>query len=255
VREALSKALLARVSAFAKPKLLSPLLPAMLALFAKIKVLRDTHSEALLARVSALAKAKRLSPIMLASLALLATTTALSAFFLLAALIGWGDPEAATIADWRPPAVSLSASSPSAASAVDTQTLSRPVFAKSRRPSLQPAASTVSNLGSGPQPMLGVEAIVFSSGGPRAYLVSQGAASGDWYVVGQLADGWTVAEIRPSELVLKSGERSATLSLYPETTAPDETEMKSPENILAPPQPEKPAKAAGPPPRGWEGRR
>lgn len=253
MRDMFSKALLARVSAFAKATRLSPLMLAALALLANTKAVRDLHSKALLERVSAFAKSKRLSPLMLASLALLANTTTLSAFFLLRALIGWGDPEAATIADWRPPAAPLAASPPSAASMADTQTLTRPVFAKSRRPSPQPLASGAS-LGTGPQPALGVEAIVFSNGGPRAYLAGQGAGSGDWYVVGQLADGWTVSEIRPSELVLKSGERSAILSLYPETMAPDEAEKKQPGGTLTPPKPEKAAKAVGPL-RGWEGRR
>ena len=253
MRDNFSKALLVRISDFANVKRLSPLMLALLAKFANAKNARDILSAAPLARISAFAKAERLSPLMLASLALLANTTMLSALFLLRALIGWGDPEPAPMADWRPPAVSLKDTPTSAAFAADTQTLTRPVFAKSRRPSAQPAASPVATLGSGPQPALGVEAIVFSKDGPRAYLASQGAGSGDWYIVGQSADGWTISEIRPSELVLKSGERSAILSLYPETTPADEIETKQAGEPLTMPGPEKSPTAAGPLHR--EGRR
>ncbi len=253
MRENFPKALLARISDFANAKRRSPLMLASLAMLANTKAARDMLSAAPLARISAFAKAERLSPLMLALLALLANTTMLSALFLLRVLIGWGDPEPAPIADWRPPAVSLKQPPTSAAFAADTQTLTRPVFAKSRRPSAQPVASAVAASGSGPQPALGVEAIVFSKDGPRAFLASQGGGGGDWYVVGQLADGWTVSEIRPSELVLKSGERSAILSLYPETTPSDENETKQPGEQLAMPGPEKAPKAAGPLHR--EGRR
>ncbi len=254
MRDVFSKARLARDSAFAKAKRLSPLGLTSLSWLANTRAARDILSKGPLARISALAKAKRLSPLMLAVLVLLANTTALSGFFLLQALMGWGDPEAGTIPDWRPPAAPLTAFPPSAAFMADTQTLTRPVFAKSRRPSSKPLASAGASLGAGPQPALGVEAIVFSNGGPRAYLAGQGGGSGDWYVVGQLADGWTVSEIRPSELVLKSGERSAILSLYPETMAPDDGETKQSAVTPAMPKPEKAANAIAPL-RGWEGRR
>lgn len=254
MKDNFSKSLLAPISAFAKAKRLSPLFLASLSLLADTKPVREVLSNAPLARISAFAKAERLSPLMLASLALLVNTTTLSALFLLRALIGWGDPEPSPIADWRPPAVSLKESPTSAAFAADTQTLTRPVFAKSRRPSAQPVASAVATLGSGPQPALGVEAIVFSKDGPRAYLAGQGGGGGDWYVVGQLADGWTVSEIRQSELVLKSGERSAILSLYPETTPADESATEQPGEAAAMPGPAKAPNAAGSL-RGWEGRR
>ena len=244
MKDNFSKALLARVSDFAKAKRLSPLTLASLASLANSEAVRDILSRAPIERISAFAKAERLSPLMLASLVLLANTTTLSALFLLRALIGWGDPEPAPIADWRPPAVSLKAPPTSAAFAADTQTLTRPVFAKSRRPSAQPVASAVANLGSGAQPTLGVEAIVFAKDGPRAYLAGQGGGSGDWYIVGQMADGWTVSEIRQSELVLKSGERSATLSLYPETMPADENEAKQAVETPAMTGPEKAPKAA-----------
>jgi hypothetical protein len=189
----------------------------------------DLLSKVPFQRLSAFAKAKRLSPLMLATLALLANTTVLSALFLLRALLGWGEPAALPTADWRPPAAPLTASAPSAPPAQDVQTLTRPIFAKSRRPTPEKKNETASAAKvAGPPPALALQAIVLANGASRAYLVGRGGASGDWYLVGQVVEEWTISEIRAFELTLKAGERTATLSLYPDTPSPSEAETKPP---------------------------
>ena len=211
MRDLLSKAAFARDLAFARAKRLS--LPML---------------TPLLAHLSAFAKAKRLSPLMLAALCSLSVTTTLSAFFLLCALMGWGDPESLATAEWRPPSAALTASLPASFSATDTQTLTRPIFAKSRRPAAKSAETVTPKNSAGSPPPLTLQAIVLSNGASRAYLAAPGNANGDWYGVGQLVEGWTISEIRASELTVKSDEQTATLSLYPATPTSDEVETKPP---------------------------
>ncbi len=247
----LAPELLARLSAFAKESRLSPLmltaLLAHLSTFAKGERSSPLVSRALLAQLSAFARAKRLSPLMLAALSLLSVTTTLSALFFLRALIGSDESAPSATPDWRPPSASFLNSPASAPPSTDVQTVTRPVFAKSRRPVPKVVAAPAPENRTGPPPALTVQAIVLSNGASRAYLVSQGGANGEWYLVGQLIDGWTISEMRASEVTLKSGERTAILSLYPETPPPGEGEAKGlppsmPSPIAAEPR-------APPPPR------
>ena len=245
----LAPELLARLSAFAKENRLSTLmLPALLAhrsTFAKGDRSSPLVSRALLTQLSAFAKAKRLSPLMLAALSLLSVTTTLSALFFLRALIGLDESAPSATPDWRPPSASFLNSPASAPPPTDVQTVTRPVFAKSRRPVPKVGAAPAPENRTGPPPALTVQAIVLSNGASRAYLVGHGGANGEWYLVGQLVDGWTIAEMRASEVTLKSGERTATLPLYPETPPPGEGEAKGlppsvPSPIAAEPRPAPP---------------
>lgn len=231
MRDLRATALLERLAALTKSRRLSsPLSPEILAgllALASSKRLSSPLSPLLLERVLAFAKAKRLSPLMLATLSLLSVTTTLSALFFLRALIGWDLVAPSAIADWRPPSASFLNPSESKAPPTDTETLSRPVFAKSRRPIPKVAATPAQETPSaGPPPAVTVQALVLSNGEWRAYLVSRGDNKGDWYLPGQLVDGWTISEIHASDLTLKSGERTEILSLYPETPAPAEGEAK-----------------------------
>jgi hypothetical protein len=195
---------------------------------------REAYATALLERLSSFAKAKRLSPLMLATLSLLSVTTTLSALFFLRALIGWNEAAPLEKADWRPPSASFLNPSPSPPPPADNHTLTRPTFAKSRRPTPKVAGTAAPENRAGPPPALSVQAIVLSKGAWRAFLVGQGGADGDWRLVGESVEGWTVAEIRASELTLKNGERTAVLSLYPETPAPDDAAETRPSPPGAP---------------------
>ncbi|ARN82223.1 hypothetical protein [Methylocystis bryophila] len=231
MRDLRATPLLERLSALTKSwRLSSPLSPEILAglsALARSKRLPSPLSPLFLARVSAFAKAKRLSPLMLATLSLLSVTTTLSALFFLRALIGWDLVAPSAIADWRPPSASFLNSSESKAPPTDTETLARPVFAKSRRPIPKAAATPAQETQSaGPPPAVTVQALVLSSGGWRAYLAGRGDNKGDWYQTGQIVDGWTISEIHATDLTLKSGERTEILSLYPETPASAEGEAK-----------------------------
>ncbi len=230
MRDFRATAIIERLSALAKARRPSPsLLPELLArlsALAKEKHFSPLLLTALLARVSAFAKAKRLSPLMLAALSLLSVTSTLSALFFLRALIGWGEAAPLTAPEWRPPSASFLTPLASAPAPTDIQTLTRPIFAKSRRPAPKAVETASPERAAGPPPALTVQAIVLSNGAWRAYLLDHGGANGEWYLVGQLIDGWTISEIRASELTLKSGERTAVLSLYPEPPALSEAETK-----------------------------
>ncbi len=214
MREAFSTTLLERLSALLKSERFS-----------------SPWLQEALARLSAFAKAKRLSPLMLTALSLLCVTTTLSALFFLRALIGWNEAAPAAAADWRPPSASFLNPSPSQPPPADVHTLTRPTFVKSRRPAPKVAGTAAPQHQAGPPPAVTVRAIVLWKGAWRAYLVGQGGAEGDWRLAGEIVEGWTIAEIRATELTLKNGERTAVLSLYPEPPAAGEAEASPPPPI------------------------
>ncbi len=171
-----------------------------------------TPSEGL-ARLAAILKGWRLSPAMFGGLALLGTFAAASTLFAAAVFFASNEIKARSAA-WRP-AASMFAPLPSSAAAKDVQTLTRPPFAKSRRPGSPSANAGRGPADSGgPPPPLQVEAIVRADETPRAYLVRSGE-HGDWYSVGQSIKGRTITEIHASAVRLTSGTRSAKVSLYP----------------------------------------
>jgi hypothetical protein len=101
----------------------------------------------------------------------------------------------------------------------DAQTLSRPIFWKSRRP--RPIAAK-SDRGDGfagiPTAPAGLSlgAIIKSGASARAFVVSGEDPEGRWLALGESVQGWTIAEVGESELKLVNGAQSARLQLYPE---------------------------------------
>jgi hypothetical protein len=164
--------------------------------------------------LAAILKGWRLSPVMFGGLALPGTFAAASALFAAAVFFASNEIEARSAA-WRAPASSMFVPLPSSAAAKDVQTLTRPLFAKSRRPGSPSANAGRGPADSGgPPPPLKVEAIVRANETARAYLIRSGE-HGDWYSVGQSIEGRTITEIHASAVRLTSGTRSAKVSLYP----------------------------------------
>lgn len=170
--------------------------------------------ESLAARLAA----RRLSPLMSMSLAGLGALVAAAAIFDVSVMLGAGAPVPPHL-DWRPPAF-VAPPPPQKPASADVQTLSRPIFSKSRRPSAaaaKPASSEAEKANpSAPPPNVIVSAIVKFGPRTQAFVVSSTTPDGKWLAVGETVDGWSVDAIRSSEMVLKNGERTLTTPLYPE---------------------------------------
>lgn len=92
---------------------------------------------------------------------------------------------------------------PSLASGDDPETLSRPLFVKSRRPS-QHAPRAASETAAAPRPAgLKLLAIIGFSHTARAFLISSAAADGKWLSVGEIFENWTVDSIAEQEIALR----------------------------------------------------
>ncbi|CAN2533653.1 hypothetical+protein [Methylocapsa aurea] len=176
-------------------------------------------TRALAERFRAVARELRLSPLAVMLLALLAALDVAAFAFALLSVIGPDDAASPTKSDWRPPSVLASASGRTAIARDDAQTLSRPIFWKSRRP--RPIAAKAdrgdgfAGIPSAPAG-LSLEAIVRSGASVRAFVVSGEDPEGRWLTLGEAVQGWTIAEVGELELKLVNGAQSARLQLYPE---------------------------------------
>ncbi|MBG0808319.1 hypothetical protein IY145_02880 [Methylosinus sp. H3A] len=174
---------------------------------------------ALAARFRALARELRLSPLAALLLASLAALDLAASAFALLSLIGPDEAASPPKTDWRPPSFVSPASGRAAAASDDTQTLSRPIFWKTRRP--RPTAAKpdrgegFAGIPSAPAG-LSLAAIVRSGASVRAFVVSGEDPEGRWLVPGESVQGWTIAEVGEVELKLVNGAQSARLQLYPE---------------------------------------
>jgi len=156
------------------------------------------------------------------------------------AAAAWNEPslasEPAAQQEWRPPTPLLGAPPVAPAAHADAQTLSRPLFERTRRPikkdggpaeadAKKPEAETI-------PANLAVKAIVRFRGGKRAFVTYASLPDGEWRAPGESIDGWTVARIDAQALTLKRGARSERIELTyddaPRTKAAPPT---------APPQP------------------
>jgi hypothetical protein len=184
---------------------------------------RDTSAvlAALKARTRLLAeplKAARLAPLSAAILAGLAGTTLCTGLFALYAAIGpvVGDDGAAA-PDWTPPTLAVVDLEPPKSPNADVETLARPIFTKSRRPTPKgPAgpARAAQEADAGQPSGLTLTAVVRRGKNAQAFITGGNNPDGDWRKVGDSIDSWTVSEISPTEVTLKSNGQSAKLKLY-----------------------------------------
>jgi hypothetical protein len=164
-----------------------------------------------------------LSPLSAMVLAMLGLTTLASILFAAYAFLGsLGSNADVKAPDWAPPTLAVGDLDPPKPPSADVETLSRPIFTKSRRPSpkaaapqVAPETGPVSETPSG----VTVSAIVKNRDGAQAFIVSPESPDGAWKRIGDTVDSWTIAIIAGSEILLKSGERAAKLKLYAEEQA------------------------------------
>lgn len=168
-------------------------------------------------RFRALARESRLSPLAAMLLAALATLDVAAFAFLILSLFGADEKASTQPINWRPPTFVSQAPGRATLASGDGQTLSRPIFWKSRRP--RPSiAKPGDNSASGSPVIAGLSlaAIVRAGGSARAFVVSGEAPDGRWLAQGETVQGWTIADVGEFELKLVNGAQAARLQLYPE---------------------------------------
>ncbi|BBU61761.1 hypothetical protein MSC49_16960 [Methylosinus sp. C49] len=174
-------------------------------------------TRALGTRIRALMGELRLSPLAAMLLTSLAALDVAALAFALLAWIGPDDTASPAKSDWRPPSVLSSVSGPGPLAREDAQTLSRPIFWKSRRPRPIVAKSDREGFAGIPTAPAGLSlsAIVRAGASARAFVVSSDDPEGRWLTPGESVQGWTIAEVGELELKLVNGAQSARLQLYP----------------------------------------
>jgi hypothetical protein len=206
--------------------------------------LRDVRS--MLSRL----KQWRLSPLSAILLAVLTTITAGTALFAAAAVlwpVRWDEGAAAP--DWNPPTLAVVELDPPKPPSADVEALSRPIFAKNRKPSPKSAASAVDPTTISEAPTdLAVTAIVKSKKVAQAFVTSPETPEGAWRKVGDTVGAWTLHKILHAEVVFQNGDQMTKVKLYaPPPDAPGEQPQQ--EGFFVKPEatPDAPAAAEAPP--------
>lgn len=149
---------------------------------------------------------------------LLATAVGAGVFAAYAILGPISSDDGATAPDWTPPTLAVGELDPPKPASADVETLSRPIFSKSRKPAAKAARpqAPVESVPTATAPNgLTVGAIFRGKKTSQAYLISADTPEGAWKKVGDTIDSWTIKAIRHQEVILESGGRSAKLPLYP----------------------------------------
>lgn len=159
----------------------------------------------------------RLSPLTTIAIVAFCILDAGAALFLLRAAMRPIGLQAAPQAAWRLPTLAPDAPKKEMSAKADVQTLTRPIFFKSRRPPVN-ARAEAAQVAEPPveSAQLTVSAIAKAGRAERAFLLSSAATEGRWLAVGEEIDGWTLAEVHTSEVVLRSGDSLVRLNLYPQ---------------------------------------
>lgn len=172
------------------------------------------------ARLATLLKQARLSPLSAMILAFLLATTLMAGLFALSAIFGSNGLDSEVVGpDWKPPTLAIGELDPPKPASADVEALSRPIFSRSRRPSPKSAKLQVDSdispnaIASGG---LAVSAIVENKEMHQAYVVSSDAPEGAWRKVGDTVDSWTISMIDRHEVILKSGQQTTSIKLYPD---------------------------------------
>ena len=137
---------------------------------------------------------------------------------------------------WRAPSFVATGRPSAKPSAPGDATLSRPLFAKSRRPfEGQKRGLQASDATKGPEGMT-LRGVVDFHGKKQAFIVTSALADGQWLGVGQALEGWTVAEMGGAFVMMQNGGRSARLEIDYGERQPQSREAPPP-STAAPPHP------------------
>jgi hypothetical protein len=113
--------------------------------------------------------------------------------------------------DWRPPVLDMAPPAQIKSAAADKETLTRPIFMKSRRPYVAKTsgAKSGSESAGGPTlpPGLALKAIVGQGRGKkRVFAVATAVRDGQWLKVGDVFEGWTLIAAQPLKVTFQHGD-------------------------------------------------
>lgn len=114
--------------------------------------------------------------------------------------------------EWRPPSLTQIDAETNRPAAVYPETLSRPIFSKTRRQAVVQAATAP--VVAAPAPNLKLLAIFSSESARRVFIVSASSPKGRWTELGDSVDGWTITEMQPAFIVLRNAGSSINFKLY-----------------------------------------
>jgi hypothetical protein len=157
----------------------------------------------------------QLSPLSAILLAVLVAVTATTGLFALNATLGPSASDDGAVApDWKPPTLAIVALDPPKPASADLESLSRPIFSKSRKPSPKAAVTPALVSESAAPGALSVTAIVRNRKTAQAFFVSPDAPDGAWRKVGDTVGSWLITAIAPMEVVLQGGGQTTKVKLY-----------------------------------------
>jgi hypothetical protein len=159
----------------------------------------------------------RLSPLMISVLGALLIFASLTGFYAFHSIMSPLAIDPVSRSEWRAPTVANESAAASPAHLTDAQTLTRPIFSKSRRPDVhddQHARESLSMASPPPLPTgLIVRAVVVLGENKSAYVVCDSFPDGKWMKEGESIQNWTISAVHDLYLILKNGEHTSQLIL------------------------------------------
>jgi len=157
----------------------------------------------------------RIAPLQVGLLGVLSLSTVSAAYFALSSIFSPISHEVIAKAEWHAPSVLEAARTAVAPSAHDEQTLTRPIFSKTRRPQSVESQAVVTKdapIHAAPLPAgISVKAVAIAGNARSAFLIWDAFPEGKWMREGEAIQGWTVSSVRKLDLILQSGEQSSRL--------------------------------------------
>jgi hypothetical protein len=160
-----------------------------------------------------------ISPLWTLWLITLSIVTLGMGIFALRSILGRAGGEQAIAAlEWKPPSLAIVSLDPPKPANADLESVSRPIFSKSRKPALKTTyadspANAATDTGA-----LSVTAIVLNKKILQAFIISSDAPEGAWRKIGDTVDTWSIAAIAPKEVVIQNGGQKKVLPLYSSMT-------------------------------------
>jgi hypothetical protein len=154
----------------------------------------------------------RFSPLMLMTLAALAAIDLVGALALHRALFPAERGEEGVRAEGRKLRLTQIEGEAVKPARVYSQTLSRPIFAKTRKPFVTNAAIAAP---AAPPQDFRLAALASFGSHRRAFIISGSSPRGVWKSVGERIDGWAITQMEPAAIIMEDGAASVTLKLYP----------------------------------------
>jgi hypothetical protein len=144
------------------------------------------------------------------------SSVVLAATYAVRAVLRSAPPLPALVNGWRAPTTArLQIGSLAKSNASYEETLSRPIFSRSRRPQNLEETGELQADNALSEPEFSVAAVVQYNGIRRVFVIGGDAPEGAWRSAGEKIEGWTISEVTRSDLELTGGGKVKRVGLYP----------------------------------------